>query len=132
MIEIEIPGKPIPLARPRFNKKTGCVYDSQRVIKKPIQDYIAMHRPLTPLECPIELYIEFLFLPPKGKKIKEFTEIYHIKKPDGSNLLKFYEDCMNNIIFKDDSQIFKATFIKKYDVVEKTRIRLKEMVEHDS
>lgn len=39
------------------------------------------------------------------KRKKELHGQPHVLRPDGDNLEKFLNDCMTNVVFKDDSQI---------------------------
>ena len=39
---------------------------------------------------------------------------YSTKKPDIDNYIKFYLDCMNKIVYLDDSQVIEITAIKQY------------------
>lgn len=57
--------------------------------------------------------------------------IEHTSKPDRSNLEKFYEDCANGILWKDDSQITRGKIIKRYcnDDNPRTEIEMKPIQE---
>jgi hypothetical protein len=46
----------------------------------------------------------------------------HDVKPDLSNLIKFYEDCANGILFHDDKQIVELKSKKKYSLNPRTVI----------
>jgi Holliday junction resolvase RusA-like endonuclease len=48
----------------------------------------------------------------------------HNKKPDLSNMLKFYEDAANNVLFPDDSMITICTMTKKYSKNPRTEIEI--------
>ncbi len=123
---IEIPGKPVPLNRPRFGKG-GRVYDTQREIKQKVISYINLHKPKEPIKGPVMVWWVFDFAMPKGwstKKKKEMDGKPHTSRPDVSNLIKFYEDCMNGIIYVDDSQIFSGSFTKRYGYDAKTLISI--------
>ncbi len=51
-------------------------------------------------------------------------KIHHIKRPDASNLVKMYEDCLKGIIFDDDSQVVEFTARKIYSETPKVVIRV--------
>jgi len=125
MIRIEIPGKPIAKARPRFCRvgKGVKTYDVQTtesgkwmlLAKEQIHD--------TPSEEPISLICYFYMPRPlshygTGKnrnKLKPASPINHITKPDLDNLVKFVKDCLNGIAWRDDSQVIELSAIKMYD-----------------
>lgn len=46
------------------------------------------------------------------------------KKPDCSNMLKFYEDCANEVLYPDDSMIVSGNFKKKFDINPRTEINI--------
>ena len=41
----------------------------------------------------------------KQKELRDGQRFWHTKKPDLDNLVKFVKDCLNGIVWKDDSQI---------------------------
>lgn len=70
-------------------------------------------------EEPLRAYVKAYFPIPKStsKKKKEMMQngkIYHTKKPDGDNVLKIIFDALNEIAYKDDSQICIETIEKRY------------------
>jgi Holliday junction resolvase RusA-like endonuclease len=121
-VKIIIPGDPIPLARPRLGK--NGVYDPQAELKE--ETYWEIRSLLgnrhLPLMGPLELQIVFYMKIPKKNK-----DIYHIKKPDLSNMIKFYEDAATGLLYKDDKQIVKITAEKKYDETPRTEITIMEI-----
>ena len=48
------------------------------------------------------------------------------KKPDIDNIVKIILDAMNNVAFKDDTQITKISVEKKYSEVEKIFVKIEE------
>ncbi len=46
------------------------------------------------------------------------------KKPDCSNMLKFYEDAANEVLFPDDCMIVSGDFKKEYDEIPRTEIEI--------
>lgn len=114
-----IPGKPIPLKRPRFGQ--GRVYDSQKKLKERDQYYLRMHRPQMIVKQPIELNIVFYFQLPKRFKRREYL---HYSRPDLSNLIKYYEDICMGILFDDDCIISRIVAEKRYDVRPRTEFTI--------
>lgn len=51
----------------------------------------------------------------RQKKMAKEGRILPIGRPDATNLAKFYEDCMNGIIYTDDAQIITPIPVKRYD-----------------
>lgn len=130
MISIEIAGKPVSWKPPRVTSRG--TYSLHTKKKKDIQwDLKSKYAGLV-LEGPIRLVCHFYFLPPKSTSdtIAEKmlnNEIYFIKKPDLSNLVKFIEDCCTGILWKDDNQIVCVTAEKHYGKTENTILYVEEM-----
>lgn len=136
---ITIPGKPIPLNRPRFSK--GHVYDSQAVIKEDlyweIKQNVTMYNMARGVDFPASLYstfkgpvqIHYTFFMPIAKSTSKKRSLVlidtpHIKKPDTDNILKLYNDVCNGLLYYDDSQIYKLTATKLYSDNPRTEITL--------
>lgn len=71
------------------------------------------------IDTPIEVECRFYFSPPKSytkTKLKQISskQMLYTKKPDVDNLFKGVTDALNGVIYKDDSQIIKATMYKEY------------------
>ena len=112
---ITIPGKPIPLARPRFSCRS--TYDLQTQLKNDVSFIIKSQISQPPTSKLVSLKIHFFMpipknLPPKKTELLECTP--HRKRPDLDNLVKFYIDVCNGLIYNDDSQIFSITAAKFY------------------
>lgn len=117
MIQIEIYGKPVPWAAPR--KGGNHFYSPRHEDKKFAQWQIKSQYREEIFGGPV--YLDFLFLLPIPKgtssiKRKQMLAglIHHMKKPDVSNLTKFYEDCLKGIIISDDNQVVGASHWKQY------------------
>jgi Holliday junction resolvase RusA-like endonuclease len=115
LIKIEIPGKPIPLSRARASK--SGFYDSQYKVKQNIRSYIRNQIPdgFKPRQEPIKIFVTFTMPMPKSwskKKKRELLGTPHLDRPDASNLLKFYEDCFNKVLWCDDSILWSISIIK--------------------
>ena len=112
---IELCGKPQSKLRPRFSKRG--TYDPQYKEKKATQLLLRNAWPSSPLTNEINLDLSFFLPCPKSwskKKKKSVNSIFHLVKPDIDNLLKFYLDCMNGIVYADDKQIVSLSSKKMY------------------
>jgi len=82
------------------------------------------------LEDPIELEVVFYMPIPKNTSKKKYklmllNEIKHQKQKDLDNMLKYLFDVFNEVVFKDDKQIWKITAQKLYSVTPKTEVTLR-------
>lgn len=71
------------------------------------------------LDCPIYLDLVHHMPIPKRtskKKLLEYLQgkIYHLKKPDTTNLNKQMEDCLTGIVWQDDCQVVQIKGKKIY------------------
>lgn len=64
----------------------------------------------------------------QGAKRKSLHNNYHIMRPDGDNLEKFLNDCMNGLIWDDDKQVsvLLRTKILSTDKVGFTKVHVHE------
>lgn len=131
MITIEIIGKPVPQKRPRFSRRGNkvCTYDDQATIKEQWQWQIKSQFKEKILNIPLSLdIIYFMTIPESVSNIKKRQMAHgvlsHQKKPDLDNLIKFTLDCLNKIVFQDDSQICEIRAKKIYGTNPSTVIRL--------
>ena len=123
MIEAVIFLKPLPKKRPRFSK-TGRVYKADALdelrLKRELQK-VSKHLLTGPLD------VELICGMPRPKSKKNAK--YHVSRPDGDNLLKFWADSANGILFEDDSQIVKFSVLKIYADVPYWQFRVTELEE---
>lgn len=131
--KIIIQGKPIAKKRPRFYRRGKFVgtYNDQETEEgrfmwevKSQWPYSVPHERQAPLSLRCIFYMP---IPKHTSKKKRATLLYHIKKPDTSNLLKFVEDCLSGIVFYDDSQVAEVLAAKLYDENPRTEIIVKKM-----
>ena len=99
-----ISGKPFVQKRHRFAH--GCCYDPSSKDKKIFIDKIPkVIIPSEPFLGPVSVEIDCYF---GGKK-----QGVMIARPDVDNCAKIILDCMNNLIYKDDSQVVEL-LVKKF------------------
>jgi Holliday junction resolvase RusA-like endonuclease len=133
MIEIEIKGNPIAKARPRFARvgKFVRTYDPQETEESRFLFEVQKQWNRPPIDHPLKVRCSFEMPIPKGTSGKKrqamnFDEIKHTKRPDISNLIKFVEDCLNGVVWKDDSFIVYLAGGKFYSDEPKTLIMIEE------
>ena len=122
--EFEIPGKIIGKGRPRLNSYTGAVYTPTRTkdYENLVMQYFMIKYPkFKQLEGRVSVEIVANFEVPKSTKKQDKilmleNKINPIKKPDIDNIVKIILDAMNEIAFKDDTQITKLNEIGRAHV----------------
>ena len=134
-INIVIKGKPKPQQRHRHTKR-GFTYDPSKSDKKDFLALIHAEAPKQPLKG--DLSIKVVFGMPYVKKhyrtgkysgeLKPNPPHAYTNKPDIDNLLKFVMDAGNNVIWYDDSQIWKVEMEKIYTEHPLTSIEIKELI----
>ena len=116
-----IPGKPIAKKRPRFARRGKFVttYNDQETEEGRVLWEIKQQWKESPIEGPISISFGF-FLPfPKSASKKNVEKmlsgfIRATKCPDLDNYEKFYMDCMNEVVYRDDSQVWRKKGSKVY------------------
>ena len=129
-----IPGKPIAKKRPRFARRGKFVmtYNDQETEEGRFLWEVKQQIKCPLLEGPIKIACVFYMPRPKshygtGKnagKLKTNAPTLHTKKPDLDNMLKFCYDCLNQITWKDDSQIVENVAKKFYSDNPRTDIKI--------
>jgi len=126
---IEVAGEPKGKGRPRFSRKSGAAYTPQptRVYEDAIR-FAAQHamRGKPPIEGPLIVTVRAYFSVPaswsKAKREAALSGVHkHTGRPDADNLLKSI-DALNAIVWRDDSQIYRAVIEKAY--AERPRLRI--------
>lgn len=117
MIQIELYGKPVPWAAPRVSGRR--FYSPKHEDKKYAQWQIKAQYRDDPIHAPVFLESIFLMPIPAGtssiKRRQMLSHIIHpMKKPDCTNMLKFYEDCLKQIVISDDDNVIGGVYWKKY------------------
>lgn len=132
--EFERPGKIIGKGRPRLNSYTGAVYTPTRTkdYENLVMQYFMIKYPkFKQLEGRVSVEIVANFEVPKSTKKQDKilmleNKINPIKKPDIDNIVKIILDAMNEIAFKDDTQITKLNVEKKYSETESVFVKIEE------
>lgn len=130
MVLIIIEGNPVPWAahqgfgRHSYNPRTKEKKQFQWIIKTAYKE--------KPITTPVKLHITYMLpIPASTSKIrrKQMIEgsMYHLKKPDITNLTKFTEDCLKGIVIEDDSQVVLMELKKLYSETPKTIIQIEEI-----
>lgn len=120
-VQIVVLGAPKGKQRPRSNFKTGVVYTPQMTrtyeaaLKYAAIEAMGDRPPFDgPLHCDFRIVVP---IAPSWSKKKQFEaragRLWPTKKPDFDNILKMY-DALNLVVWIDDSQIVRGSFIKIY------------------
>lgn len=127
---LKIPGVPIAKKRPRFARRGKFVttYNPQESEEGKfmclMQNQANGHHPI-PAGVPVEVVIYFIMPYPASMSKKKRLSAAHTKKPDVDNLLKFFKDCANGILWHDDSQVIHVDACKLYGPLPETRAALR-------
>jgi Holliday junction resolvase RusA-like endonuclease len=127
MISLSLFGDPIPLKRARSSGSLH--YDPQKKEKEQIKWQIRSQFRDNPIASPISLDLIFFMPIPKStssirKKQMINGSIFHCHRPDVDNLAKLILDCLNNIVYLDDSQVIEMKAKKVYSEKPGTLIRI--------
>lgn len=120
-----IPGDPVAQKRPRFSRKLGRAYNSQRETQDCLTWKIASQWGSEPIEGPVSLEIDFYIKIPKSTSKKRTEAMFAtpcLKHSDVDNFLKMFLDASNGVIFKDDSQVWEATVRKVWSTDPRTEV----------
>ena len=135
---IIIPGNPISKKRHRCRciHGHGQAYDEQASSEMPIISAIMkleMSKNLFSFSLLQNITVNFRFyLPiPKSDPVglrnaKLWGFLLPNEKPDFDNLIKFYCDCANGVLWEDDKRIVQGTFHKFYDENPRVEIEIME------
>lgn len=134
MLEIVIGGAPLGQSRPRVTR--FGTYSPQKKIKQSVElqmlAQLSKIPHFVPLSCPLRAEFEFHMPIPKSwskRKKENAPATPHLVKPDVSNMIKFYEDIGNGILYADDKQIVEVSAEKFYSDEPKAIMRLFEACE---
>lgn len=119
MIRLIIPGEPVAKARPRVTKWGAYTPEKTKNYETLVRELYIIQHGQTLLEGELEVKIKAYFTIPKStskkrKALMVSKDIRPIKRPDLDNVMKSVTDALNEIAYKDDSQIVSATVSKYY------------------
>lgn len=107
---VKIPMNPSPKLSVRVGR--GGAWNPNRYGMEQLKAWLMMSLPMgvsAPLlSSPLLMIVHFhIPLPPKATKARKQAENQkpHAQRPDIDNLLKYLNDCLSTILFKDDSQV---------------------------
>lgn len=138
MISLTIPGKPISQARPRLCRN-GHVFNPQfrekQIVSQIIATQITRQGVLSPLQgcISVEAYIHTSIPNSWSKKrLKNVLGKFDPTRPDIDNILKFYLDAMNGLVYQDDNQVTHLICEKRYSINPRVELMIQEIrEEHD-
>lgn len=121
-LQLRIDMVPVAKGRPRFFRRGRHVgtYTPAKTEKfeRAVKNAVLMqmqHQGITePSKKPISVYIEFIMPRPKSHTQKQRDCWAHAARPDLDNLCKAVLDSCNELVYKDDSQIFRTIALKRY------------------
>lgn len=146
MISLDLYGDPVPQARARTVRRGGksITYDPNAKLKEGYKWQIRSQFREEPLSVPVAMDVVFMMPIPKStSKTKTVAmlngAIHHMKRPDVDNMLKLVNDVLNNLVFKDDSQVVEIHARKIYSSKPGTYIRIipienqtKQSIDHEN
>jgi Holliday junction resolvase RusA-like endonuclease len=107
MIYIEIPFDPVPWAAPRLSRHHA--YDPKEKEKRAIRYIIKEQYSDEPIEGYVALFFSFVFQIPKSaskaKRAQMLQGLIIPTRSDCTNCQKLYEDCLKNVVFRDDRNV---------------------------
>lgn len=127
-IEFTVPGRPVPMARPRVTARGTYTPRRCRNYKATVEIAAkAAMKGKEPITGAIVVKMYFRFALPKSwSKAKrhewENGKVHFLSRPDIDNLYKSVTDALIGIVYKDDAQIVAAQIIKSYDGVDEVAV----------
>lgn len=138
MIEFTVYGEPVAQGRPRLAVVAGraMAYDPKK--SRDYKDYVKLaaadKAPSKLFEGPLALVVKVFRPMPKAfskKKTAEAEAGIHrpTTKPDTDNYIKGIKDALNNVIWKDDSQIVDEHVSKWYSQRPRVEVQIQNLSE---
>ncbi|MDR3243444.1 MAG: RusA family crossover junction endodeoxyribonuclease [Elusimicrobiota bacterium] len=135
-INFTVWGEPTAKGRPRFARRGKFIttYTPQKTMnaENDFKLQSLKYKPVKPLDLPIAIEIRvFRSIPASWSVKKQFEAnrgtIKPITKPDCDNYTKLILDAMNQIFFRDDSQIVRLQVEKAYSCSPRIEISMTEL-----
>jgi len=108
-VMIHIPGKPQPKQRARTVRRRGGVQtitpNATKKYESRIKFYSWGHIPHAAHQRKGPMRLDLIISMPRPKRLKNNAVEWHICTPDASNILKAVEDALNDVAYRDDSQV---------------------------
>lgn len=121
-VKFTIPGVPIPKARPRVPRKGHAftpkkTKDYEALVKDVYNLTVGKYLGDSAIVATIDLYFPIPESYSKSKKRRIADgEIKHTKRPDVDNCAKAILDALNEVAYRDDSQVVESRITKHYAV----------------
>lgn len=116
MIEMFVPGRPLPQKRPKVYRR-GNFIQAVDPSKKDKEAWLKLAKTCAKMEVldgPLAVTLVFHMPIPKSLKRKIELGMVHCKKPDIDNLIKFTLDALTGVLFFDDSLVAELIAKKIY------------------
>lgn len=127
MIEIVIPGQPVPKARPRV-LKSGITYTPKRTAEyERLTRLIYSAKYKRPLDGSVRMDIRAYFAIPKSypqNKRAALEGTHYPKRPDPDNIAKIIMDALNGLAYEDDSKVVELSIEKRYSENPRVEVRI--------
>ena len=131
-------GNPVAKGRPRLGKWGTYTPEKTVNYENLVQfSYLDKYKKIELLKGDLSMNIHFYFPIPKStsKKNRELmlsNEIMHNKRPDIDNCVKSITDALNEIAYKDDSQIVEIHAVKLYSDEARTEVQIKKYAREEN
>ena len=135
--EFFVPGKPFGKQRPRVTRSGHAYTPDQTVMYENLvkTTFLQQYPDCVPGGGPVFIEIGAVFpVPqswPKKKQAQALDRKIYPGKPDVDNIMKIIQDALNNVAYKDDSQIYSAYVLKFYAECPGVKIRMTVGGEHE-
>ncbi|HJU78125.1 MAG TPA: RusA family crossover junction endodeoxyribonuclease [Nitrososphaeraceae archaeon] len=133
MFKMILYGEPISKKRHRTKRVKGKIrsYDPQeddKIVTKICMGVQRNAQNIEIIEGPLSATFSFYCTPNQVRyNDKIWGLAYHTDKPDIDNMIKYYLDCANEIVFADDKQIVSCTAQKYYSSNSRTEIIIEKL-----
>lgn len=130
-VYLHVPYRPEPQQRHR-HARNGRTYDPCSGSKANFLELcrrMANPPDAASFERPLQCAMTLTFARPKSHltskgALRKGVPDRHIYKPDTDNLAKFVMDALNGVYYKDDSQVYQLTVLKRYGEEDSVRVQL--------